>query len=115
MSTPVSDRPNPIMAAVASVGSAVSAVLGVVAFLVQYGVLTPEQGQALNDAGTVIVADANPTGSIISGLFVAFTGIAASFAAGKVAKQKTTPVEDPRDSLGRPLVPAVVADPMIEG
>lgn len=105
MTTPVSDRPNPIRDAVASVGTAVSAVLGVVTFLVQYGVLTPEQGAALNSAGEVVVNNANPLASIVSALFVAFTGVVASFAAGKVAKTKVTPVEDPRNHLGEPLTP----------
>jgi hypothetical protein len=106
VTTPVPDRPNPIMNAVASVGSAVSAVLGVVTFLIQYGVLTPEQGEAITSAGEVVVTNANPLASIVSALFVAFTGVAASFTAGKVAKAKVTPVEDPRNNLGEPLTPA---------
>lgn len=115
VSTPVSDRPDPIGNAVKTVGSAVSALLGVVAFLVQYGILTPTESDALNAAGQVVVTDASPLGSIVSGLFVAFSGVVAAFAAGKVAKQKTTPTDDPRDNLSRPLVPAAVVTGTMEG
>lgn len=102
----VTDRPNPIERAVASVGSAVSALLGVVAFLVQYGVLSADQGTAINEFGQTVVTQASPVGAIVSALLVAVTGVVASFSAGKAAKKKVTPVEDPRDNLGRVLTPA---------
>lgn len=107
MTTPAVDRPNPIRDAILAVAPAVSALLGVVTFLVQYGILTPSQGEALNDAGQLVVSSASPLASIVSALFVAFTGVAASFAVGKVAKTKVTPVEDPRDNHSRPLTAGV--------
>lgn len=107
MNTPVPvDRPTPIENAVKSVGAAVSAILGVVAFLVQYGIFTPDQQQAINALGQVVITDSNPVSSVFSGIAVAVAGVVASFAAGKAAKGKVTPVDDPRDIHGHPLTPA---------
>lgn len=107
MSTPVTtDRPSPIDQAVKSVGTGVSAILAVVTFLVQYGVFTPDQQQAINDAGQVVISQANPLAAVVSAICVAIAGVVASFAAGKTAKTKVTPVADPRDNDGRPLTPA---------
>ncbi len=103
MSAPQEIRPTPIREAFKSVGAAVALVGSVIASLVSWGLLTPEQGNALGDLATAV-----------PGLVTLVTVVLVSFGVTRRAEPQVTPVVDPavvvRDPvLGAQLVPLVPA------
>ncbi|MPZ83667.1 MAG: hypothetical protein GEV28_26055 [Actinophytocola sp.] len=77
-------RPHPVRIAASIVGGLTALLAG----LVGSGLLTAAQGDALTGIITAAVAALGAFGYVIS------------------TERKVTPVSDPRDSTGRPLVPA---------
>lgn len=97
----ISTRPRPIFAAFKSVGGALSALAGLVAYLGTYGILTTSQTAAASAALAAVPAAITIVGALL-----------ASFGVVKGSEDKVTPVSDPRmvveGSLVR-LIPALPA------
>lgn len=98
-------RPNPLAEAASKVGTAWSAAAGVVGALVAFGVLTAAQGSAISAAGDAAPATVVALGTIIAGVTPLISGIIASFRTASAAREKVTPVADPRDDHGNALIP----------
>ncbi len=94
MSAPQEIRPRPIAEASKSVGAAVALVGSVIVTLVSYGLLTPEQGNALGDLATAV-----------PGLVTLVTVALAAFGVTRRAEPMVTPV----------VVPAVVVYDPVRG
>lgn len=86
-------RPRPIMDAFKSVGTAVAFIGSVVTSLVGWGVLSATQGDAVN--GLL---------GAIPGAVGLVTALLSAFGVVKSAEPKVTPVDDPRNNAGQPLV-----------
>lgn len=106
-----SARPQPIIDAFKSVGVAMHSLAGVVVTLVTLGVLSATQGEALTETLDYGFANAQVIGSVVAGGATIVMGLIASFSQGKTAQARVTPIEDPRDNDGTPLVPAYVVQP----
>ena len=92
MSAPQEIRPRPIAEAFKSVGSAVALVGSVIVTLVSYGLLTPEQGNALGDLAAAV-----------PGLVTLVTVALAAFGVVRRAEPQTTPVVDPAVEVYDPV------------
>lgn len=101
------ERPNPLVEVASKVGVAWSAISGVLGALVTYGVLTGAQGDAITAAGAEAQDTITAFGTALGGVLPLIAGIVAAFSTAKIGKAKVTPVEDPRDNNGTPLVPAI--------
>src|SRR5687768_4722394 len=86
-------RPRPILDAFKSVGSAIAFAGSVVTSLVGWGVLSATQGDAVN--GLL---------GAIPGAVALVTALLSAFGVAKAAEPKVTPVEDPMNNAGQPLV-----------
>jgi hypothetical protein len=95
MSGPIDirERPRPILEAFKSVGSAVALIGSIVTSLVGWGVLSATQGDAVN--GLL---------GAIPGVIALVTALLSAFGVVKSAEPKVTPIEDPRNNAGQPLV-----------
>lgn len=110
-----SARPQPIMDAFKSAGVALHSLAGVVVTLVTLGVLSTTQAESLTGLLDYGAENAQVLGSVVAGGATIVMGLIASFAQGKTAQARVTPIEDPRDNDGTPLVPAYVIQPTTEG
>lgn len=90
-------RPVPIKDAFKSVTSAVQFLASIAAVLVGYGVLTAVQGSAVEGLLGAIPGLVSLVGDVVRS-FQVKAAIAASEA-------RVTPLSDPQDAAGRPLVP----------
>jgi hypothetical protein len=86
-------RPRPILEAFKSVGSAVALIGSIVTSLVGWGIISATQGDAVN--GLL---------GAIPGVVALVTSLLSAFGVVKSAEPKVTPVSDPVDNSGRPLV-----------
>lgn len=103
MTAPVT-RPNPLAEAAAKVGTAWAAAAGVVGALVAYGALTTAQGAALTAAGEALSPTVTALGVVVAGVTPLVGGIVAAFRTAAAGREHVTPMADPRDDAGRPLV-----------
>jgi hypothetical protein len=88
MATPTPTRPRPLRTAASIIGGLTALVAG----LVGSGLLTTPQGDAITGVISAVVAALGAFGIVIAG------------------ERKVTPVVDPRDQNGDPLVSAVSRD-----
>lgn len=94
MTSPLETRPRPIRDAFKSVGAAVALLGSVATSLVGWGVLTAAEGDAVSGLlGT------------LPGVVTAVTVLLAAFGVTRRAEPQVTPMRDPRDHDGTPLVP----------
>lgn len=100
------DRPNPLKDAASKVGTAWSAASGVVSALVAYGALSVAQGDAITAAGQAAEGTVTALGTVLAGVLPLITGVVTAFRTSAAAKDHVTPVADPRDNTGQPLIPA---------
>lgn len=111
MTTPV-DRPNPVADALGKVAPILSALVGVVSALGSAGVFSQAQVTATQAYAAEIATVADPSGPLavtvgaVIGLVTAGATYLGTMRAGKGATAHTTPVSDPRDRDGVPLVRA---------
>lgn len=87
-------RPRPIVAAFKTVGGAIATLGSVATALVGWGVLTAAEGDAI--AGLL---------GAIPGVVTAVTVLLAAVGVTRRAEPQVTPLEDPRDNDGVPLLP----------
>lgn len=98
------DRPNPLADAARSVSAiwgAVSSLLGVAAWL---GLINSTQVDALRTLGQVLPDSIIALGAILAVLLGAGTSLVAAFHTAGKAKPAVTPVADPRNDAGEPLI-----------
>jgi uncharacterized BrkB/YihY/UPF0761 family membrane protein len=88
-------RPRPLMEAAGVVSRITATVATVVTMLVGWGVVSLAQQDAIE--GLL---------GAIPGLVTLISTILAAFGVARRAEPQVTPVSDPRDDLGTPLVPA---------
>lgn len=100
------DRPNPLKEAASKVGTAWSAVSGVIGALVTFGLLTSAQGEAITLAGAEAQNTVTAVGTVLGGVLPLIAGVITSFRTTAAARDHVTPVASPRDNLGNVLVPA---------
>lgn len=99
MSAPaIPDRPRPILDAFKSVGAAVAFIGSVVTALVGWGVLSAVQGDAVS--GLL---------GLLPGAVTAVTAVLAAFGVLRKAEQDTTPTKDPATHVEGRLVALVPA------
>ena len=101
------DRPNPLKDVAAKVGMAVASLMGIVGALVQFGVWTAAQGQAVTDLGNALPGAIEAVGVVVGGLVPLASAVWAAFHVAARGKDQVTPVASPRDNDGNPLVPVV--------
>lgn len=102
--TAPSPRPNPLAEAASKVGTAWAAAAGLVGALVAYGALNATQASAITAAGEALSPTVTAVGVIIAGVTPLVSGVLASFRTAAAAREHVTPMVDPRDDAGRPLV-----------
>jgi hypothetical protein len=90
------NRPHPILDKVKTVGGALSALTGLVAWGGTYGFLTATQ----TGATSALLA-------LVPGVVAGIGAVLTSFGVGKSAEPLVTPVSDPRNNAGDPLRPEV--------
>ncbi len=88
MTTPSTPRPRPLRTAASIIGGLTALVAG----LVGSGLLTTPQGDAITGVISAVVAALGAFGVVIAG------------------ERKVTPLVDPRDDEGQPLIPEEVVD-----
>lgn len=88
MTAPTPSRPRPLRVAASIVGGLTALVAG----LVGSGLFTAAQGDAVTGVITAVVAALGAFGFVVTG------------------ERQVTPVTDPRDQAGRPLMPAADHD-----
>lgn len=74
-------------------------VSGGVALLVNFGIITADQGGSLGD----LVTSLEGLGALVAGVIAAGGAVIAAFRTGKDGEKQVTPLSDPRDHLGRRL------------
>lgn len=87
-------RPRPLLDKVKSVGGALAALTGLVSWGVSFGFLTEQQG-----------ASSSALLALIPGVIAAVGTVLTSFGVAKSSEPLVTPVSDPQDNAGCPLVP----------
>lgn len=98
------NRPNPLGSAAKTVAAVWAIAGGIVSALVAFGVLSAEQGQALDQLGQAAPGALVVAGTLIAGIAPLLASIGAAFHVAAKAKPDVTPVADPRDNFGRPLL-----------
>lgn len=88
------NRPHPILDKVKTVGGALSALTGLVAWGGTYGFLTATQ----TGATSAFIA-------LVPAVLAAIGAVLTSFGVGKSSEPLVTPLSDPRDNAGRTLTP----------
>lgn len=105
MTTPAVDRPNPLQAVAAKVGTAVSAATAVLGAAVAFGLLTAAQAEAISATGQALPGAVMALGTIAGAVIPLIGGVIAAFSTAAVGKHEVTPVSDPRDNAGNLLTP----------
>ncbi|WP_199444445.1 hypothetical protein [Umezawaea beigongshangensis] len=90
----LSTRPRPLVAAARGLGGAITALGSIVAALVGWGVVTAAQGDAITGLLGVLPA-----------VVTAVTAVLVATGIVRQAEPRVTPLVDPRDDTGVPLVP----------
>jgi hypothetical protein len=103
MATP--DRPNPLKETAAKVGTAWSAVSGLVGALVTFGILSGAQGDAVNTAGDALSPTLIALGTVVGGVLPLLGGLLGAFQTASSGKDHVTPVVAPMDNFGNVLTP----------
>lgn len=104
MSSPsTTDRPRPILDAMTSGGNLIALVGSLVAGGVAFGVLNAIQANAINNIVAAIVT-----------VIPAATAVLAQFHVLRTAEPRVTPLSDPQDSDGTPLVRPLAAPPVLK-
>ena len=99
-------RPNPLGKAAAQVSAVYAALSSLIGIAAWFGILNSTQVDALHTLGQVLPDTIVALGTILSILMGAGTALAAAFHTAGKAKSEVTPVADPRNDAGQPLVPA---------
>jgi hypothetical protein len=100
---PIADRPRPLLAKLKSVGGALSALAGLVAWAASAGLLTVQQSAA----PTAVLA-------LVPGVITAVGALLASFGVVKSGEPLVTPVSDPKVPMvvgGRLVLVQLVPEP----
>lgn len=100
------NRPNPLGEVASKVGVAWSAAGGLISALVTFGALTAAQGDAVTAAGMAAEGTVTALGTVLAGVLPLIAGVVSAFRTSAAAKDHVTPVRDPRNDAGQPLVPA---------
>ncbi|MFC0546942.1 hypothetical protein [Kutzneria chonburiensis] len=93
-------RPRPILAAITSGGTLITAVGTLLAGLVAFGVLNSEQASAINNLVAAVLTVIPPATAVLVQLHILRT-----------AEPQVTPVADPQDTDGTALVRPLAAPP----
>jgi hypothetical protein len=89
------NRPHPILDKVKTVGGALSALTGLIAWAGTYGFLTVSQ----TEATSALVA-------LVPGVLAGVGAVLTSFGVGKSSEPLVTPVSDPQNNAGQALLTA---------
>jgi hypothetical protein len=87
-------RPRPLLEKFRTVGGALAALTGLIAWGTSFGLLTEQQGAA----GAALAA-------LVPGVVSSVLALLTSFGVVKSGEQLVTPVSSPRDDQGRTLIP----------